>query len=150
MRGPRLIRDEALLPDDATLVRALFGSCAGGTAFDQNVLIADATRNFELFGYYGLSLWAVSADWPVVRVLAEKCQKAARAALFTAVDLRDKGLGLVPSGRAPHYDTNVEAISGCTFGSVQITAPTAADLVDRFTSATSTLVDNERYKPDAD
>jgi hypothetical protein len=145
----RNIRDEAPLPDDATLVRALFDAHAGGTAFDRVVLIADATRNFELFGYYGLSLWATSAEWPVDRVLAQKSQKAARAALFTAGDLRDKGLGLVPSGRAPHYDTTVGDIYGRTFGSVQITAPSADDLIDRFVSATYTLVENHHYKTDA-
>lgn len=150
MARQRLIRDEAPLPDDAILVRALFGAHVGGTAFERTVLIADAARNFELFGYYGLSLWATSAEWPVDRVLAEKSQKAARAALFTAGDLRDRGLGLVPSGRAPHFDTSVGLVSGRTFGSVQITAPTADDLVDRFISATYTRVDNRHYRPDAD
>ena len=150
MARQRLIRDEAPLPDNTILVRALFGAHAGETAFERSVLIADAARNFELFGYYGLSLWATSAEWPVDRVLAEKSHRAARAALFTAGDLRDRGLGLVPSGRAPHYDTSVGSVSGRTFGSVQITAPTAEDLVDRFISATYTLVDNRHYRPDAD
>lgn len=114
------------------------------------MLIADATRNFELFGYYGLSVWGASAAWPVDRVLAEKAQKAARAALFTAGDLRNKGLGLVPSGKAPHYDTSVGGVDGRTFGSVQITAPSAEDLIDRFISATYTLVKNRHYASDAD
>ena len=124
MARQRRIRDEAPLPDDAT-------------------------RNVELFGYYGLSLWATSAEWPVDRVLAEKGQRAARAALFTAGGLRDKGLGLVPSGRAPHYDTTVGDVYGRSSGSVQITAPSADDLVDRLISATYTLVENHHYKPDA-
>ena len=146
----RLIRDEAPLPDDATLVRALFDAYRGGATFDRAVLIADATRNFELFGYYGLSLWAASAAWPVDRVLAQKAQKAVRAALFTAGDLRDKGLGLVPSGKAPHYDTSVGDVDGRSFGSVQIIAPSAEDLIDRFVSATYTLVENQHYTSDAD
>ena len=149
MARQRRIRDDAPLPDDATLVRALVDAYAGGAAFDRAVLIADATRNFELFGYYGLSLWATSAEWPVDRVLAEKGRRAARAALFTAGALRDKGLGLVPSGRSPHYDINVGDVYGRTFGSVQITAPTADDLVDRFISAAYTLVQNHHYAPDA-
>jgi hypothetical protein len=147
--GQRQIRDEPPLPDDATLVRALFGADAAGEAFDRVVLMADAARNFELFGYYGLSLWATSAQWPVDRVLAEKCRRAARAALFTAGGLRDRGLGLVPSGKTPHYDTSVGDVYGRTFGSVQITAPSADDLVDRFRSATYTLVENDHYAPDA-
>lgn len=150
MARQRLIRDEAPLPDDAILVRALFDTYPGGAVFDRAVLIADAARNFELFGYYGLSLWATSAAWPVDRVLAEKAQKAARAALFTAGDLRDKGLGLVPSGKAPHYDTSVGDIDGRTFGSVQITAPSAEDLIDRFVSATYTLFQNRHHTSDAD
>lgn len=138
------------MPDDATLVRALFDAYPGGAAFDRTGLIADATRNFELFGYYGLSLWAVSAAWPVDRVLAQKAQKTVRAALFTAGDLRDKGLGLVPSGKAPHHDTSGGDVGGRSFGSVQITAPSAEDLIDRFVSATYTLVQNRHHTSDAD
>ena len=138
------------MPDCVTLARALFDTYPGGVAFDRAVLIADATRNFELFGYYGLSLWATSVAWPVDRVLAEKAHKAAQAALFTAGDLRDKGLGLVPSGKTPHYDISVGDVSGRTFGSVQITAPSAEDLIDRFVSATYTLVQNRHYRSDAD
>ena len=82
-------------------------------------------------------------------MLAKKCRRAARAALFTAGGLRDRGLGLVPTGKTPHYDTRVGDLYGRTFGSVHITAPSADDLVDRFMSATCTLVGDDHYAPDA-
>jgi hypothetical protein len=85
----RFVRDEVRLADEAVLVRALFSTCLDGALFDRGALVADATRNFELFGYYGLSLWLGGVPWPVERVLGEKCRKAARAELFTAGDLRD-------------------------------------------------------------
>ncbi len=64
----RLIREEPPLPDDAVLVRALFDTYPHGGAFDRDVLISDVTYNFDLFGYYGLSLWLVSHAWPLERV----------------------------------------------------------------------------------
>lgn len=105
MASQRLIRDEPPLADGAVLVRTLFDTNPDCQTFDREVLIADVTVNFDLFGYYGLSLWAISDAWPLDKVLAEKARKARRVALFTAGELRSQGLGLIPSGRAPHYDT---------------------------------------------
>lgn len=149
MARTRMIRDEAAPPDDTWLVRALFDAHLDVSVFDRTVLLADVTQNFELFGYYGLSLWATSAEWTIDRVLAAKCQRAAHVALFTAGDLRDKGLGLAPSGKAPHYDATVGGVHGNTFGSAQITAPGAEDLVDRFVSAPYTVVENKHHSADA-
>jgi len=33
--------------------------------FERDVLIADVNYNFDVFGYRGLSLWLVSATWPL-------------------------------------------------------------------------------------
>lgn len=143
----RLIRDEAPLPDDAILVRLLFDGYEDGSAFDRARLIADAALNFTEFGYYGLSMWGTSRVRPLDAVLADRCRFSRWVALYRAADLRDKGLGLVPSGKAPHYDTSVGDVYGQNFGSVQITASSAEDLVDRFITATYTGVRNQFFTP---
>lgn len=147
MARRRLIRDEAPLPDDAILVRLLFDGYRNGSAFDRARLIADATLNFTEFGYYGLSMWGTSDVRPLEAVLADRCKFSRWVALYRAADLRDKGLGLVPSGKVPHYDTSVGDVYGQSFGSVQITASSAEDLVDRFITATDTGVRNQFFAP---
>ena len=137
-----MIRDETVLADDNVLVRMLFDHTPGQPAFDRAELIADAGFNYTEFGYYGLSLWAISTAWPLERVLREKVRVARYVALFTAGDLRATGLGLVPSGRHPHYDATLGRVRGYTFGSVSVTAVNAADLVDRFIRSTYTVVEN--------
>jgi len=47
------------------LVRALFDTYPYGEVFERDVLIADVTYNFDVFGYHGLSVWLVSATWPL-------------------------------------------------------------------------------------
>jgi len=143
----RLIRDEAPLPDDAVLVRLLFDGYEDGSAFDRARLIADATLNFTEFGYYGLSMWGTSDVRPLDSVLADRCTFSRWVALYRAADLRDKGLGIVPSGALPHYDTSVGDVYGRTFGSVQITASSAEDLIDRFIAATYTGMRNLFFTP---
>ncbi|HEY5554210.1 MAG TPA: hypothetical protein VIK43_04700, partial [Cellulomonas sp.] len=66
---------------------------------------------------------------------------------YRAADLRDKGLGIIPSGAAPHYDASVGDVHGQSIGSVQITASSAGDLIDRFITATYTGMQNERFTP---
>lgn len=144
----RLIRDEPPPPDEAVLIRAVFVTYPHGAVFDRDVLIADATYNFEAFDYYGLSLWLVSDAWPLERVLGEKTRKARRIAFFSAGELLAQGLGLVPSGKAPHYDTALGAVYGATHGSVQVTAGSAEELVDRVLSAAYTVEDNPFYEQD--
>jgi len=116
--------------------------------FDRGVLIADVNYNFDVFGYYGLSVWLVSDAWPLDRVLEVKTRKARRVALFSAGELLAKGLGLVPSGKAPHYDTSHGPVYGATYGSVQVTAGRAEELVDWVLSAAYTVEDNSFYEQD--
>lgn len=148
MARKRLIRDEPPLPSEAALVRALFDTYPHGGVFDRDVLIADVSYNFEVFGYFGLSLWLVSEAWPLDRVLAERTRKARRVALFSAGALSAQGLGLVPSGKAPHYDTSHGLVYGDSYGSVQVTAGSAEELVDRFIAAAYTVEDNSFYEQD--
>jgi hypothetical protein len=143
-----MIREEPPLRDEAVLVRTLSDVYRDGQIFHRGVLLADATVNFDAFGYYGLSLWAVSDAWPLERVLLEKALKARRVALFTVGDLRSQGLGLIPSGRAPHFDTTVGAVTGQVFGPMQVTAASAEELVDQFIAAAYTVVENHLFEQD--
>lgn len=143
----RLIRDEAPLPDEAILIRMLFDGYEDSSAFDRVQLIADANLNFTEFGYYGLSMWGAGDVRLLEAVLAGKCRFSRWVALYRAADLRDKGLGIVPSGAAPHYDASVGDVYGRDFGSVQITATCVEDLIDRFLTATYTGKKNERFTP---
>jgi hypothetical protein len=141
----RQVRDEIPLPDEAVLVRLVFNRHDPRRVFDTDVLLEDATRNYELFGFYGLSLWGVSEAWPMDKVLAVKARLSRYVALFRAGDLRERGLGIVPSGRSPHYDTHLGVVGGATSGAVQVTAGSAADLVLRFTSAHYTVAKNQHF-----
>lgn len=144
----RLIRDHPRPPADAVLVRALFDGLPGGDAFDRVVLIADVAYNFEVFGYYGLSLWLVSDLWPMERLLSEKTRKARRVALFSVGELLGQGLGLVPSGKVPHYDATHGLVYGVSYGGDPNTAGSAEELVDRFVTAAYTVEDNSFYQQD--
>lgn len=143
----RLIRDETPLPDDAILLRLLFDGYEDGSAFDRVRLIADATLNFTEFGYYGLSMWGTVGAQSLESVLAGKCRFSRWVALYRAADLRDRGLGIVPSGVAPHYDASIGDVYGQHFGSVQVTASSAEVLIDRFLTATYTGMENEHFTP---
>jgi hypothetical protein len=144
----RLIRDEPPLGDKVTLARMVFQNNQSQQVFDRSELINDSINNSELFGYYGLSLWGADGETALDSVLKEKCRRSKYVALFTAAELRDKGLGIVPSGKFPHYDTSVGEVYGRTFGSVQIFATSAEDLVDRFMSASYKIIENRHYIDD--
>jgi hypothetical protein len=143
----RQLRDEAPLPDRATLVRLVFERHDPRQAFDTDVLVEDATRNFDLFGYYGLSLWGVSETWPLDTVLSQRAKLSRHVALFRAGDLRQRGLGIIPSGRSPHYDAHISTVTDQWFGAVRVTAASAVDLVARFTSTHYTVITNQHFTP---
>jgi hypothetical protein len=134
-------------PADALLVRALFG--AGDTpAFDRDILIDDASFNFEVFGYYGLSLWLTGSPWPLERILRHKTRRAARVALFTVGSLGEQGLQVVASGREPHFDTTDGQLITGSSGAVRITTGSASNLVDRFLAAAYTVEQNPFFEQD--
>jgi len=129
-------------------VRAVYGTWRNGRLFDRQTLIEDVEHNFTEFGYYGLSLWLVSETWPLERVLGEKTSRARRVALYHAGDLLGSGLGLVPSGRYPHYDTSHGDVYGSSYASVCVAAGSSADLVDLFLDTPYAVVENSRYTQD--
>jgi hypothetical protein len=124
-----MIRDDGPLADGAILVRALFDVEPGDRPFDRQTLVDDATFNFDLFGYYGLSVWAFSDRWPLSRVLLEKTRRAGHVVVFSAADLQQRSLGLVPSGRDPHYDIVLGRVYGRLFGGAEAQAVSADGLV---------------------
>jgi hypothetical protein len=144
----RLIRDEPLLPDAAVLVRALTSPTPGIGEFDRTALLEDLSLNFDLFGYYGLSCWGQSADWSIDRILRVKAVRAERMALLTAGALRAQGLGIVPSGKYPHYDVTLGPVYDSTFGGVSLAAPNKDDFVDRILRAPYTVEQNRHYRQD--
>lgn len=146
MARQRLIRPATTLPIGDLLVRALFQTYPSSADFDREALIADAAYNHELFGYYGLSLWHVSDVWPLERILTSKTRRARRVALFTAGALQEQGLGLVPSGKAPHFDASHGPVYGNSYANVQVTSGSAEELVDRFLAAAYTVKDNPHHQ----
>lgn len=148
MTKQRNLRDEPRPPDEAVLVRAVYGTFPDGRVFDRQTLIDDVEHNFTEFGYYGLSLWMVSETWPLERVLGEKTPRAQRVALFRVGDLLGSGLGLVPSGRHPHYDTSHGDVYGSSYGGVCVTAGSSAELVDLFLATPYAVIGNSRYTQD--
>jgi hypothetical protein len=148
MAKQRKIRDELRPRDDALLVRAIYGAYPDSRTFDRQKLIDDVAYNFTEFGYHGLSLWLVSELWPLERVLIEKTSRAKRVALFRARALVASGLGLVPSGRYPHYDTSHGSVYGAHYGSSCVTAGSSADLVDLFLDTPYAVVENSYYAQD--
>ena len=135
------------MPDNAILVRLLFDGYQDGSAFDRATLIADVTLSVTDFGNHGLSMWDALDTRLLESVLARTCAFSRWIALYRATDLRDKGLGIVPSGAAPDDDASVGDVYGQSFGSVQITASSAGDLIDRFIAATYTGMQNEHFTP---
>lgn len=126
------------------LIRALF-EAYDHNDYDRDTLIADATYNFDEFGYYGLSLWLIGEPWALDRLMTEKTRRAARIALYQASVLREHNLRLVASGREPHYDVTDGVVIRGDSGSVRITAGTAAELVDRSLSAPYTVERNPYF-----
>ena len=148
MTRQRMVRVEQRPSTGTVLVRALYDTYPDGRAFDRQTLIDDVELNFTEFGYYGLSLWLVTARWPLERVLAEKARKARRAALFDAGALLASGLGLVPSGKHPHYDATHGDVYGTTYGPVEVTAGSASALVDQFLATAYDVISNDHYQQD--
>jgi hypothetical protein len=115
MTKNRHIRPDAELDDETTVVLR-------GGSLDHELLRIDAERNFEIYGAYGLSVFAA-----VNTSIDELAQQVplVRFALLTLLrvgDLRAAGLHLEATGRNPrHYDiivpelhSGIETIVNCS------------------------------------
>ncbi len=94
----RYVRGSDVLGDDSDVV-------VRGGELDPVVLRRDAQRNHEIYGVYGISVFAVHGT-----TLDEMAQQAPlvrfdRLTLIKAVVIRSAGLRLEPTGRNPrHFD----------------------------------------------
>ncbi len=84
-------------PDEATLV-------VRGDLLDPGALREDAIDNFDVYGYWAISVFAEEGDFDVEWIAATKLQQARWLVLFRAGDVRMSGLELWDTGQSPHYD----------------------------------------------
>ena len=89
-------RGEPALPDATVIVRA--------NRLDPAALARDAQRNFDTYGFYGVSVFAETDDLRWEMIVAEKLPGAEWVTLFRAADIYGAGLELWDTGQAPHFD----------------------------------------------
>ena len=96
MAKQRARRGEPPLPAATVLIR--------GDLLDPDVLAESAQRNFDVYGFYGISVFAETATVPWADLAATRFAAVPWLVLFAAGDLRAAGLELWDTGVAPHYD----------------------------------------------
>ena len=96
MAKRRARRGEPPLPAATVVIR--------GDLLDPDVLAESAQRNFEVYGFYGISVFAETAEVSWTDLAAFRFAAVAWLVLFTAGDLQAAGLDLWDTGVAPHYD----------------------------------------------
>lgn len=89
-------RGEPLPADAAFVIR--------GDLLDPAVLAASARENNEVYGFYGISVFAEVGGITWVEIASTKLRRAEWVVLFTTRSLVAGGLDLWDTGQAPHYD----------------------------------------------
>jgi hypothetical protein len=84
-------------PHDAALV-------VRGDVLDPEALRADATDNFEVYGYWGISTFVEIGAFDLAWIAAHKLRRAGWLVVFRAGDVLTAGLELWDTGQSPHYD----------------------------------------------
>lgn len=87
-----------------------------GDLLDPEALLDDATDNFEVYGYWGISVFAEVGGFDVDQIATAKLSRARWLVLFRAGDVLGAGLELWDTGQSPHYDVvhdDVEVLVAC-------------------------------------
>ena len=107
-----------------------------GDVLDAQTLREDATTNFELYGFYGISVWVPTQERTTDALLATKLLKSQVVLRFTARDLTTQHLELWDTGQSPHYDV------------VYVRSDDLDALVNALLAAPNTIMINPHYDPD--
>lgn len=94
------------------------------------MLAESARRNFEVYGFYGISVFAETPDVPWTELAATRFARADWLVLFTAGELIDAGVDLWDTGMAPHYD---------------VVHPDLAELVSRMLATSHRVLQNPHH-----
>lgn len=81
-----------------------------GDLLDPGVLAESARRNFQVYGFYGISVFAETAEARWTDLAASRFAKVEWLVLFMAGDLVESGLELWDTGQAPHFDAVYERL----------------------------------------
>lgn len=92
----RTRRGEPVLPAGTLVIR--------GDLLEPGVLAESAQRNFDVYGFYGISVFAETTEVPWTNLAAARFAAVPWLVLFFAGDLQAAGLQLWDTGLAPHYD----------------------------------------------
>jgi hypothetical protein len=92
----RARRGDEPVPAAAVLIR--------GDLLDPDVLAESALRNFEVYGFYGISVFSETPKASWTALAATRFADAEWLVLFTAGDLVSSGLELWDTGMSPHFD----------------------------------------------
>jgi hypothetical protein len=75
-----------------------------GDVLNPQALRADALDNFDIYGYYGVSVFAEVGGADVAWIASHKLARAEWLVVFRAGDVLQAGLELWDTGQTPHYD----------------------------------------------
>lgn len=75
-----------------------------GDLLDPETLHRSAIENREIYGFFGISVFAEVAGATWEQIAATKLSRAQWVVLFTVGSLLEQGVELWDTGQVPHYD----------------------------------------------